>query len=152
MYPVYNAVSLSYASVWNACKNIGTDEFSHVQHNSLKNFAIRKEFYHSSVSVELKSVIPYLIVWDWSVSRAKSISYYWNNCFLLCLSHPTLHFNIKGNWFCGIGILGWWIVIPYLPDSHRWFYFYYDNKRRKREIILKIFLFLSYMIRLKFVI
>ena len=64
----------------------------------------RMTFIHLSVS--LWNDTPYSMAWDWRVSIARPMPFYWPSCslpFCLLLTH-FLFFHSMG-WYCGAGII-----------------------------------------------
>ena len=52
-------------------------------------------------------VTPCSMVWDWRVSRARSMPFYWPSCSLTFVSYcfPFIFFHSMG-WWCGVGVFG----------------------------------------------
>ena len=52
-------------------------------------------------------VTPYSVVWDWRVSRAGPMAFYWSSCSLkFCLLLFSIIFFHSMGWYCGAGVFG----------------------------------------------
>ena len=65
-------------------------------------------------------VTPYSMVWDWQVSGAGPMPFYWRSCSLpfgLIYGFPFLLFHSIG-WYCGAGVSDWYGGNRSVPDLH----------------------------------
>ena len=76
----------------------------HLSASSLQNLAVSPDFY-SLVSICGTIIVsPCSMVWDWRVSRAGPMPFYWPSCSLtFCL----LLFSVSLLTFCGLVLWGW---------------------------------------------